>query len=249
METLSCDGLYKEFDGTQALAGVSLQFPRSGFTALIGPNGAGKSTLFNVLTGFLRPEAGHCFLGTKEITHLAPYQIARLGIARTFQNPRLIFQLSALENILLARQFPHGESLAGALFRFGVAKAEALRREEALDLLSSVNLREAASEAAQNLSYGQQKLLNLACCVATGARILLLDEPVTGVHPEVASTILQFIQQSLKQQRLVIFIEHDIRVVRQVAEQVIVMDSGKVIAQGATPHVLERPEIMETYLV
>lgn len=249
MDTLSCDGLYKEFDGTQALAGVSLQFPGSGFTAVIGPNGAGKSTLFNVLTGFLRPEAGHCFLGSKEITHLAPYQIARLGIARAFQNPRLIFQLSALDNILLARQSPQGESLAGALFRVGVAKAEAQSREEALNLLSSVNLRDAASEAAQNLSYGQQKLLNLACCVATGARILLLDEPVTGVYPEVASTILQLIQQYLKRQRLVIFIEHDIRVVRQVAEQVIVMDSGQVVAQGATSEVLQRPEIMETYLV
>jgi ABC-type branched-subunit amino acid transport system ATPase component len=248
METLSCDGLYKEFDGTQAIAGVSLRFPETGFTALIGPNGAGKTTLFNILTGFVRPDAGRCFLRGAEITQLAPYQIARLGIARTFQEPRLIFQLSALDNILLARPNHYGESLGGALLRLGVAKEESRNESEALELLDSINLKEAASEPARNLSYGQQKLLNLACCVATGARILLLDEPVTGVHPEVASRILRLIQQYLEWQRLVIFIEHDIHIVHQVAEHVIVMDSGKVVAQGDAMEVLKRHEIMEAYL-
>jgi ABC-type branched-subunit amino acid transport system ATPase component len=249
MDTFSCNGLYKQFDGTEALSGINIQFPEFGFTALIGRNGAGKTTLFNILTGYMRPDAGRCFLGEREITHLASYQIARLGIARTFQEPRLIFQLSALENILLARRYHHGESLASAILRLGVAKEEAEMRKEALDLLASVNLKHAALEPARHLSYGQQKLLNLVCCIATGARILLLDEPVTGVHPEVAANILQLTQQYLQQQRLVIFIEHDIHVVRQVAEQVIVLDSGKVIAQGAAHDVLTRPEVAEVYLV
>jgi branched-chain amino acid transport system ATP-binding protein len=249
MDTFSCDGLYKQFDGTQALSGINIEFPEFGFTALIGPNGAGKTTLFNVLTGYVRPDAGRCFLGEREITHLASYKIARLGIARTFQEPRLIFQLSALENILLARRHHHGESLASAIVRRGVAKEEAGMRKDALDLLASVNLKHAAFEPARHLSYGQQKLLNLACCIATGARILLLDEPVTGVHPEIATNILQLALQYREQRRLVIFIEHDIQVVRQVAEQVIVLDSGKVIAQGPAQDVLMRPEVAEVYLV
>jgi len=249
METFRCDGLYKSFDGVHALVDIRLQLPRSGITAIIGPNGAGKTTLLNVLTGFLRPDSGRCFLGERETTYLPPHLIARLGVARTFQDLRLIFQVSALDNVLLACPRQRGERLLAALLRYSVAPEEARNREEAMRLLRFVDLEEMSSELAGELSYGQQKLLTLACCLATGARVLLLDEPVAGVHPEMASRILDLLRQLRENGKLVVFIEHDIAAVRQVADLVIVMDEGRVIAQGRPREVLERPEIMEAYLV
>lgn len=248
MDILRCDGLYKSFDGVHALAGVHLEFPPSGIVAVIGPNGAGKTTLLNVLTGFLRPEAGRCFLGDRNITSLSPHWIAQRGMGRTFQDLRLILQVSALENVLLARPCQKGEHLLAALLRFGVADEEARNREEAMGLLRFVGLAEKSDDLAGELSYGQQKLLSLACCLATEARILLLDEPVAGVHPEMVSEILSLLGQLRDDGKLVIFIEHDISAVRQVADLVVVMDDGKVIAQGSPHEVLDRPEIMEAYL-
>ena len=248
METLCCDRLCKVFDGIRALADVCLQFPSSGIVAIIGPNGAGKTTLLNVLTGFLRPEVGQCFLGRREITLLPPHRITRLGIARTFQDLRLILQVSVLENVLLARPRQRGERLLSALLRFGVAAEETRNREEAMRLLQFVGLEERAPDWASDLSYGQQKLLTLACCLATEARILLLDEPVAGVHPKMAAPILDLLQRLRDDGKLVVFIEHDIAAVRQVADLLIVMDGGKIIAQGPPHEVLERPEIMEAYL-
>jgi ABC-type branched-subunit amino acid transport system ATPase component len=246
--TLRCEGLSKSFDGVRALADVRLELPPSGIVAVIGPNGAGKTTLINVLTGFLRPEAGRAFLGEQDLTRLAPQRVARLGMARTFQDLRLISLVPALENVLLARPNQKGEELWRALLRFGVAREEARNREEALRWLRFVGLEEKANEAAGELSYGQQKLLTLACCLATGARILLLDEPVAGVHPEMAAKILGLLRELKAMEKLVVFIEHDIASVRQVADRVIVMDDGKVIAQGVPSEVLERPEILEAYV-
>lgn len=248
MKTFRCDGLCKSFDGVHALADVYLQLPPSGIVAVIGPNGAGKTTLLNVLTGFLRPEAGRCFLGNRETTFLAPHRIAQLGVARTFQDLRLILQTSALENVLLARPRQKGERLLPALLRVGVADEEARNREEAMRLLRFVGLAEKAGDLAGELSYGQQKLLTLACCLATEARILLLDEPVAGVHTEMVSHILGLLAQLRDDGKLVVFIEHDISAVRQVADLVVVMDEGKVIAKGSPREVLDRPEIMEAYL-
>jgi ABC-type branched-subunit amino acid transport system ATPase component len=248
MTSIRSEGISKSFDGMRALAGVDLQFPESGVVAIIGPNGAGKTTLLNVLTGFIRPDAGHCWLNEQQITKLAPYRIVRLGMARTFQDLRLITQVSVLDNVMTARPNQRGETLLGALFRLGVAAEEARDREVALRLLRFVGLEEKAEEPAGELSYGQQKLLALACCLATEAKILLLDEPVAGVHPEMIQQILDLLRQLREQGKLVIFIEHDIAAVRQVADVVVVMDEGRVIAQGAPGEVLERPEIMEAYL-
>jgi ABC-type branched-subunit amino acid transport system ATPase component len=132
---LRCEDLTKSFDGVQALANVYLQFPESGIAAIIGPNGAGKTTLLHVLAGFRRPDAGRCFWGEREITRLTPHRIARLGMARTFQDLRLILQVSVLENVLLARPEQRGERLLPALLRFGVRAEEEQNREEALRLL------------------------------------------------------------------------------------------------------------------
>jgi len=246
--TLRCEGLSKSFDGTHALQNVRLEFPSAGIVAIIGPNGAGKTTLLNVLTGFLRADGGRFFLGERELTRLPPHKISRLGIARTFQDLRLISQVPVLENVLLARPNQKGERLLPALLRYGVAREEARNHEEAMRWLWFVGLDEKAHEAAGELSYGQQKLLALACCLAAEGRILLLDEPVAGVHPEMISQILDNLRQLREQGRLVVFIEHDIAAVRQVADTVVVMDEGRVIAQGKPNEVLEKPEIIEAYV-
>jgi ABC-type branched-subunit amino acid transport system ATPase component len=248
MEQLSCQGLTKSFDGIRALDGVTLQFATDGVMAIIGPNGAGKTTLINVVTGYLKPDRGKCFVGARETTQLPPHRIARLGVARTFQDLRLILQVPVFDNVMLARSNQRGETLLGALFRFGVAEEEEENRAAAMTMLRFVGLEEKRDELAGELSYGQQKLLTLACCLATDARILLLDEPVAGVHPEMVPRILGLLASLKGQGKLVVFIEHDIVAVRQVADHVIVMDHGKVIAKGAPSEVLDRPEIMEAYV-
>lgn len=246
--TLRCEGLCKSFDGTLALAGVTVKFLASGITAIIGPNGAGKTTLLSVLTGFLRPEVGRAFLNDQELTCLPSHKIARLGIARTFQDLRLINQVSVLENVMLARSNQKGERLLPALFRFGVRLQEKRNYEEAMRLLRFVGLQETASQLAGELSHGQQKLLTLVCCLATEARIWLLDEPVAGVHLDTVQKILGLLREQGHTGKLIVFIEHDMASVRQAADEVIVMDEGKVIAQGKPSEVLERPEIMEAYV-
>ncbi len=245
---LRCEGLKKSFGGVQALAGVEMEFPESGIVAVIGPNGAGKTTLLNVLTGFLRADSGRCLFDGKDLTWRAPHWIARQGIARTFQDVRLMQQVTVLDNVMMARPNQKGEGLWHALFRFGVAAEEERNGEEAMRWLRFVGLKEKGNEAAGELSYGQQKLLALACCLATGSRVLLLDEPVAGVHPEMIGEILGLLRELKAMGKLVVFIEHDIAAVRQVADLVVVMDEGRIIAQGKPAEVLERQEIMEAYV-
>ena len=245
---LYCQDLSRSFDGVHALRNVTFQFPSEGIIAIIGPNGAGKTTLINVLTGFVRPDSGRVSLRERDLTRLAPHKIARLGIARTFQDLRLISRLSVIDNVLVAAPNQKGERLLAALFRNGVAAEEARNRDKAMSWLRFVGLAEQANELAGELSYGQQKLLTLGSCLATDARILLLDEPVAGVHPKIVEQILALLRQLRDLGKLVIFIEHDLAAVRQVADLVIVMDDGKVIAQGKPSEVLDRPEIIEAYV-
>ena len=248
MNAFRCQQLGKSFDGIHAVDDVTAEFPVSGITAIIGPNGAGKTTLLNILTGFVRPNAGKCFLGQHETTHLPPHRIARMGVARTFQDLRLITQVSVLDNVLMARPNQRGERLLPALLRFGVAAEEARNRQASTELLRFVGLEAQANDLAGELSYGQQKLLTLACCLATEACFLFLDEPVAGVAPERATQILDLLRKLSSQGKAIIFIEHDIEAVRQVADHVIVMDDGKIVTQGPPAEVLEKPEIMEAYL-
>ncbi len=246
--SLHCSNLSKSFNGLPALRDAHLAFPPWGIVAIVGPNGAGKTTLFNVLTGFLTPDTGSVFLAGREITRLAPWRIARLGIARTFQEMRLVRLVSALENVMLAWPNQRGEKLSIALTRIGVAKEEATNRAMAMELMRFAGLEDKADRLAGELSYGQQKLLSLTCCLATQARILLLDEPIAGLHPEMAEHILGLLVKLKEEGKLVVFIEHDLAAVKKVADRVIIMDEGNVIAEGPAHEVLVRPEIMEAFV-
>jgi ABC-type branched-subunit amino acid transport system ATPase component len=248
METLRSDKLFKSFDGIHAVDGVTVDFPSSGITAIIGPNGAGKTTLLNLLTGFVRPDSGRCYFGHKDTTRVPPHRISRMGVARTFQDLRLITQVSVLDNVLVACPDQRGERLLPALLRYRIAREETRNRQAAAELLRFVGLEAQANDLAGNLSYGQQKLLTLACSLTTQARILFLDEPVAGVAPQMVAHILDLLRKLSSQGKVIIFIEHNIEAVRQIADHVIVMDDGKIVTQGPPAEVLEKREIMEAYL-
>lgn len=248
MSSLVCNSLYKKFDGVEALADVTLELPTAGVIAIVGPNGAGKTTLVNVLSGFLRPNGGRSFLDGKEITGLPPYRVAAMGLSRTFQDLRLITQVTVLENVILGRRDQRGESLIWAICRLGVGKQETENREKAMQILGLLGIESRAGDRAGDISYGDQKLLSLACCLATEAGTMLLDEPIAGVHGEVRNKIMRLVRQLKEQGKLVIIIEHDMQAVREVADRVIVMDHGRVIAEGPPAEVLGRSDVMEAYI-
>jgi branched-chain amino acid transport system ATP-binding protein len=230
MSNLRCRDLYKNFGGTAALDGVSIDFPASGIVALVGTNGAGKSTLISVLGGQLEPDRGACTFGGKGITGLAPYRISRLGITRSFQRVRLFWDMSVEENILTAMSDSRAR------------KHGARRVAELLDL---VGLTDLVGELPRELSYGQQKLLAIACCVATEARVFLLDEPVAGLDPAVSARILTALVNLRASGKVIVFAEHNLQAVRDVAERVVVLSKGKVLSQGSPNEVLDDPVVVE----
>jgi branched-chain amino acid transport system ATP-binding protein len=248
MSNLYCTGLRKHFGDFAALDGVSIEFPPSGIWALVGANGAGKTTLLNILTGHARTDDGHCYLGKEEVTHLAPYRIARLGITRSFQRVRLFWGMSALDNILSA--FPDPRRRRREKFFTGVLGQDGGKSDiwNAHQLLNWVQLTECADVLARNLSYGQQKLLALMCCVATGARVFLLDEPVAGLDQTNARQILKLLVQLREAENMVVFIEHDLQAVQDVAEFVIVLSHGRVLRAGAPAAVLSEPVVVENLI-
>jgi ABC-type branched-subunit amino acid transport system ATPase component len=242
-------GLYKSFDGVQAVRDFSLKLETGKVTSLIGPNGAGKTTVFNIVTGFINASQGNVLYQHRKILGKTPWQIARAGISRTFQNLRLFRKLTALENVLLGIQKQSGEHLLRALFTFSEKSSEHQKNvEKALEQLAFVGLDDKRNELAENLSYGQQKLLSVACCLAANPEVLLLDEPVSGVQPAMIEKIETVIRETVHQKKTVFLIEHDIDFVLRISDTVIVMDDGCKIAEGAPSLIQGKPEILEAYL-
>jgi ABC-type branched-subunit amino acid transport system ATPase component len=246
---LTTEVLCKSFDGIKALVNFSCNVKKGEILGLVGPNGAGKTTLFNIITGFLQADYGSIRYHGGEILRRAPHRIVRLGIARTFQDLRLIEHLTAKENVLLAFPEQQGESLFNVFFRGRACRSQESAHEiKACELLEQVGLKEKAEDLAGNLSYGQQKLLTLACCLATGADLLLLDEPVAGVAPAMIDEILSVIQSLPKQGKTVILIEHDMDAVARVCNRTIFMDEGKKTAEGTPEEIRHNPVVIEAYL-
>ena len=245
-EILRIAGLRKHFDGTKAVNGVSLCVARESIVSLIGPNGAGKTTLFNVVTGFLAMDGGKVLFEGRDVTRMAAYRRARLGMARTFQEMRLIRRLSAVENVWLALPNQKGETVVGALLGRH-KREEKARRAEALSWLEFVGIAETANQLAGELSYGQQKLLTVACCL--GMRAKLLDEPVAGVNPALVERMLELLERLRREEgKTIVLIEHNMDAVMRISDRVIAMDEGRVIADGTPEEVRESAAVIEAYL-
>ncbi len=247
---LEVDGLAKSFAGVQALDGYALRLPPLAIHGVIGPNGAGKTTLFNLLTGFLLPTAGTIrFLG-RDITRQPAYRVARMGIARTFQNIRLFGQLSVIENVKAALQSQNSNSLFGTLLSSPAFR----RRERALEagaeeLLERVGLAARRYHEARTLPYGDQRRLEVARAVAMNPKILLLDEPSAGMNPNEASDLLTLIRRLRDELKItIIMVAHDIPLVMNLCESIQVLNYGKLIAEGNPASVRNNPEVIAAYL-
>jgi len=247
---LEVDGVVKRFGGVRAVDGAGFALSPGTVTALIGPNGAGKTTLFDTLTGFQRADRGSARLAGEEVLHLPAYAIARRGMVRTFQITRALAAMPVIDNMMLAAADQPGERLHDLLLRPGtVRRREREVRERAGELLDTFDLARLADDYAGTLSGGQRKLLELARALMARPRLLLLDEPMAGINPTLGRRLLEHMQRLRRGEGMTfLFVEHDMEVVMNHSDRVIVMAEGRVIADGEPALVREDPAVIDAYL-
>jgi branched-chain amino acid transport system ATP-binding protein len=248
---LEAQSVTKAFGGLVAVDDVTFAIPPRSIVSIIGPNGAGKTTFFNMLTGLYRPTAGRLYFEDRDITYVRPDRILARGMARTFQNIRLFAMMTALENVLVGQ---HARLHAG-LFRSivrgpGVRREEREAREKARELLGYVGLQSNVFEQmAANLSYGDQRRVEIARALASDPKLLLLDEPTAGMNPQESGRLTDFMRQLRDDRGLtILLIEHDMKVVMGVSERITVLDHGEKIAEGPPEEVRTNPRVIEAYL-
>ena len=239
----------KRFGGLQALQDVDLTIEAGQIYGLIGPNGAGKTTFFNVITGMYTPDQGEFKLMGQAYEPSAVHQVARAGIARTFQNIRLFAEMTALENVMVGRHVRTTSGVLGAIFRTRhFVEQERDMADHARELLAEVGLAERADDRARTLSYGDQRRLEIARALATEPVLLALDEPAAGMNPTEKVQLRELIDRIRQRRCTVLLIEHDVKLVMGLCDQVTVLDHGQVICQGDPAHVQSDPQVIEAYL-
>jgi branched-chain amino acid transport system ATP-binding protein len=248
MALLEVRGLVKRFLGVTAVGGVDLVVERGELVSLIGPNGSGKTTLFNCVTGFLPADGGRVTFRDRDVTGTAPHRIARLGLARTFQQVSVFARLSALDNLLVFLQQHQEEQLLARLLRTPrLRRLEAAAVERARGLLALVGLDGKAELPAGSLSYGQRKLLAFAAALMPDPELLLLDEPAAAVNPTMIEQMKGHILALHRQGKTVLLVEHNMDVVMDISERVVVLDHGQKIAEGPPAAIRRDPQVVEAY--
>ncbi|MDQ0470771.1 ABC transporter ATP-binding protein [Labrys wisconsinensis] len=246
---LSIRDVAVSFAGVRALDGVSLEAHPGRILGLIGPNGSGKSTLLNVVAGVIAPEAGTVLLDGRPLPAGAPHAVAAQGVARTFQIPNLARRLTVAQNMLAGARRQPGEALATLLFRPGRAqRAEAAAVRAAFDMLDRLGLAHLADHPAGSLSGGQQKLLSMGMAMMADPRLILLDEPAAGVNPVLVAHQVVFLKAMAAEGRTVMLIEHNMEMVADVCDEVVVLDAGAVIARGSPAEIRRDARVMRSYL-
>jgi len=249
MRLLQVDSVTKRFGGLVAVDAVSFDVVEGSIKALIGPNGAGKSTLFNVLTAYERPDEGTTLFDGQDLSGIGPHRIVRLGVARTFQNTQLFEEMSALENVLVGRHpLTRTGMLSAALRLPGTVAEERASREEAERLLRLVGLEDHADALAADLPHGLRRALEIARALATGPRLLLLDEPAAGLNTAETSALAEVLYRIRDMGVTLVVVEHDMGLVMEISDEIVVLNEGRKIAEGPPRLIQKDPAVIEAYL-
>ena len=248
-QLLKISGAGKRFGGLQALSDVTLSIQRGQIYGLIGPNGAGKTTLFNVITGLYQPDGGEFELNGHPYSPSSPHEVARAGIARTFQNIRLFGDMTALENVMVGRHVRTHQGVIGAVLRHRAAREEeAAIQQRAFELLNFVGIAHLAGRTARHLSYGDQRRVEIARALATDPLLLALDEPAAGMNATEKESLRVLLLTIREQGTTILLIEHDVKLVMGLCDRLTVLDYGKVIAEGSPAEVQKHPAVIAAYL-
>jgi len=246
---LNISGVNKRFGGLQALTEVGIRIEKGQIYGLIGPNGAGKTTFFNVITGLYQPDSGSFELAGKPYSPSAPHQVAKAGIARTFQNIRLFGEMTALENVMVGRHVRTRQGVIGAILRHKAARAEeAAIRAKAQELLDFVSIGQFANRTARYLSYGDQRRLEIARALATEPTLLALDEPAAGMNATEKLALRELLVKIQGAGITILLIEHDVKLMMGLCDRISVLEYGKLIAEGLPAEIQKNKAVIEAYL-
>ncbi|MDA3018301.1 MAG: ABC transporter ATP-binding protein [Actinomycetota bacterium] len=245
---LIADHITRTFGGLTAVNVAHLEVQRGSITALIGPNGAGKTTFFNLLTGYDSPNSGTWSFNGKALNGIASHKVARLGMVRTFQLTKALYRLTVIENMALGARGQKGESVLTSLFPWVWKAQEREIQEKAISILTNFKLIDKKDDFAAALSGGQRKLLEMARALMVEPEMVMLDEPMAGVNPALKQSLLEHIKELRNQGKTVLFVEHDMDMVHEISDWVIVMSQGEIIAEGTPTSVMKNEQVIEAYL-